>query len=59
MRCDAGEPKEAVSSSPMFGRANLELLKDAALGRDWKGANEAYLELVWVLAESSEQYDRS
>jgi hypothetical protein len=43
----------------MLNRANLELLKDAALRGDWKGTADAYLEVVLQLKESGEQRDLS
>ena len=43
----------------MLHRANLELLKGAALRGDWQGTGDAYLELVLELKESGDNRDLS
>lgn len=43
----------------MPNRANLELLKAAALRGDWQGAAEAYLEFAFDMIESGERKDLS
>lgn len=40
----------------MLSRSNLELLKDSALRGDWRGADNAYLELVLQAKETGEPY---
>jgi len=43
----------------MGNKANLELLKDAALRGDWIGSSDAYLDLVFQMRESGEEQDVS
>jgi len=40
----------------MLSRPNLELLKDSAVRGDWRGTDDAYLELVLQATETGEAY---